>query len=49
MSNCPLIDPLTDSLVGLTEAERMAHAAFVAKLGEGALWRSYADQVDAAE
>ncbi len=33
----------------LTEAERLAHAAFVAKLGEGALWNSYAEQVDAAE
>ena len=33
----------------LTETERSAHAAFIAKLGEGALWNSYAEQVDAAE
>ena len=27
----------------------VAHAAFVAKLGDGALWSHYAEQVDAAE
>jgi DNA polymerase-3 subunit epsilon len=29
--------------VRLTDADRAAHAAFVATLGEGAIWRNYAD------
>lgn len=33
----------------LTEAERSAHAAFIAKLGDSALWTYYAEPADAAE
>ena len=33
----------------LSEAERSAHAGFVAKLGDSALWAYYAESADAAE